>query len=281
MALIGSRGRETPSKGSGFAGRSDIANLHAKLQNITSVDATVKVSQSSRSIDLRAPGSIATIARIDNIAGATPGYLAGGYSATEVIWNGVAWVDKPSGRSWGNDYDADTNAYITRTLLPLFELNGGGVSASYIIGAIDTGTKTFTVDGDLSATLEAGDTIQVLGSDNIPSNDGFYTVVSATYDDVATDTDIVVSEAIPNGVATGASSIYIFDGIRVRAFPIKYATGTRWFFDGTGASDFALGSDIEPALFLLPNYDETAIQLLGHDTTPELRWYTQGTFTCP
>ena len=265
MALIGSRGRETPSKGSGFAGRSDIANLHAKLQNITSVDATVKVSQSSRSIDLRVPGSLATVARIDNIAD------GGGYSATEVTWNGTAWIDKPSGRSWGNDYDADEEIYTARNLLPLIELNNGTVSAAYAVGTVDQGTKTITVFGDQEDTVGGYATLQWISS---TGNDGVYSIVSAVYADPST--SIVVSEAIPDATADG--SLYVFDAIRVRVFPVKYATGTRWFFDGTGASDIGALQALLEALALLGSITDP-VAVLGIDALGEIGWAPTGLCT--
>jgi hypothetical protein len=81
---------------------------------------------------------------------------------------------------------ADGDSYVTT----------GQSGGPFAITAVNTGAKTFTVTGDHSS-LGAGDIIEVEGS---TGNDGYYTVVSATY---TTSTDIVVSEVVPDGTADG------------------------------------------------------------------------------
>lgn len=74
-------------------------------------------------------------------------------------------------------------------------------SVREVITAVNTGSKTFTVTGDVSNKYLPGMKIEVIGS---TSNDGIYTVISATYG-VGT-TAIVVSESIPTGTVDGKTS---------------------------------------------------------------------------
>ena len=66
------------------------------------------------------------------------------------------------------------------------------------ITAVDQGTKTFTITGDHTGDIAAEDSVTVRDS---TGNNGLYTVVSATLD--GSDTDVVVSEAIPDTTADG------------------------------------------------------------------------------
>ncbi len=68
------------------------------------------------------------------------------------------------------------------------------------IGSVDQGTKTFTIANfDVASFLDAGNEVVV---ENSTGNDGTYTVVSATFNDI--DTEIVVVEDIPDATADGA-----------------------------------------------------------------------------
>lgn len=68
---------------------------------------------------------------------------------------------------------------------------------SHTITGVVTGTKTFTVAGDVSAEIIAGSLITVIGG----ANAGSYTVVSSIH---TTSTAIVVSQVIPSAVVAGA-----------------------------------------------------------------------------
>lgn len=69
--------------------------------------------------------------------------------------------------------------------------------ATKAITVVNQGTKTFTVAGDQSSDIRAGDSIVVAGS---TGNNGTYTVVSSTFTTV---TAIVVSQSIPDTTADG------------------------------------------------------------------------------
>jgi len=66
---------------------------------------------------------------------------------------------------------------------------------------VNQGTKTFTVSGDHVAEISTFATVTISGS---TGNDGTYTVVSATLN--VGDTDVVVSETIPDPTADGVMS---------------------------------------------------------------------------
>ncbi len=69
--------------------------------------------------------------------------------------------------------------------------------ATKAITVVNQGTKTFTVAGDQTADIRAGDSIVVASS---TGNNGTYTVVSSTFTTV---TAIVVSQSLPSAVADG------------------------------------------------------------------------------
>jgi hypothetical protein len=71
--------------------------------------------------------------------------------------------------------------------------------------SINVGTKTITVSGNHASRIDAGDKIDI---ENNSSNDGQYTVVSAT--DNGGNTDIVISETIPASDTDG--NAYHADG---------------------------------------------------------------------
>lgn len=66
------------------------------------------------------------------------------------------------------------------------------------ITAVDTGTKTITVTGDVSSICVAGKVVTIRDS---TGNDGVYTVVSSSYSSPST--DVVVSEALADGTGDG------------------------------------------------------------------------------
>lgn len=205
------------------------------------------------------------IARIDGIAS------GGGYNAVEQEYNGSSFTDKTDGRTWGNDYNSGTGSYDARSLEAVKELNGNSVSTSYGIVAVDQGTKTFSVSGDYENVISG--TITIIGS---TGNDGAYTVSSATYDDVDEQTDIVVTENIPDSTVDG--NMYQYDGMYVLVFPVPHSGGTQWFFE-SGLSEVAIKEVVFNALKNFPGYDPTVYQLLGHDDTPVMMWFSKG--SCP
>ena len=75
----------------------------------------------------------------------------------------------------------------------------------FSIVAVNTGTKTFSVDGD--ETIEFP-TDKIIRIHSATGNDGAYTVVSSSFDN--TNTNIIVAEVIPNATADG--DIYV-DGL--------------------------------------------------------------------
>lgn len=81
-------------------------------------------------------------------------------------------------------------------------MSPGRTPRSDVITAVNTGTKTFTVAGNKEAYYRAGEQFVVSGSTGNDQNGVPYTVVSATYD--LTNTNIVVSEAIPDTTADGS-----------------------------------------------------------------------------
>ena len=74
---------------------------------------------------------------------------------------------------------------------------------SYPIVGVNQGSKTFAVDGAYNTNFLASDKLTIAGS---TGNDGEYTVASASYDSTNDETDIVVSEAIPDATVDGTIS---------------------------------------------------------------------------
>lgn len=70
--------------------------------------------------------------------------------------------------------------------------------AAGVISAVNTGTKTFTITGDISTHLANGRVISIVGS---TGNDGIYTI--ASFSVPTTDTEIIVNETIPDGTVDG------------------------------------------------------------------------------
>jgi hypothetical protein len=75
----------------------------------------------------------------------------------------------------------------------------GGVTTLFAITAVNQGAKRFTIAGDFVAQFPAGSTFTIVGS---AANDGGYTIVSSTLN--AGNTEIVVSETVPDGTASGS-----------------------------------------------------------------------------
>jgi hypothetical protein len=69
---------------------------------------------------------------------------------------------------------------------------------SHSIVAVDVGTKTFSISGDLTTEFYAGVVLEVYGS---TGNDGSYTIDSSVYNDP--NTDIVIVETIPDATVDG------------------------------------------------------------------------------
>lgn len=111
-------------------------------------------------------------------------------NAIAALQAGVSWQDAVSTRA---STPAGGESTGTRILITS--------AGSNAITAVDQGNKTFTVAGDQTANYAANDIIKIKDS---TGNNGYYTVVSDTFD---TDhTDIVVVEAVPSATADG--SIY-------------------------------------------------------------------------
>ncbi len=75
---------------------------------------------------------------------------------------------------------------------------------TFLIIAVDTVAKTFTVAGDKRDIFNASSTPSVEGS---TGNDGGYSVVSSTLD--GTDTVVTVNEVIPSAVADGSLALIL------------------------------------------------------------------------
>lgn len=104
---------------------------------------------------------------------------------------------------------------ITVTVGGSPDLSGGTYAAQikpdyakYDVTAVNTGTKTFTVNGrcDSTTSLDHTDSVIIDGS---TGNDGTYTVVSATYDEGTDTTAIVVSDTVSDSTADGVISAWI------------------------------------------------------------------------
>lgn len=70
--------------------------------------------------------------------------------------------------------------------------------ANSAITGVNTGTKTFTIDGDHTGDIAAADTVTVRDS---TGNDATYTVASRSLN--GSDTDVVVNEAISDATVDG------------------------------------------------------------------------------
>jgi hypothetical protein len=70
---------------------------------------------------------------------------------------------------------------------------------SYAVVAVDSGTETVSVLGDITTLLSTGNTLKVVGS---TGNDGTYTVTSVTFN--SPNTDIVVTGDFTSAVADGS-----------------------------------------------------------------------------
>lgn len=103
------------------------------------------------------------------------------------VWKGEAgWVD-------GNAIP----------LIPLIR-STDTPTGPYAITVANHTTKKFTIAGDYAGLFPVGRQLYVVGS---TGNDKYYTVVSATY--VPTNTEIVVSETMPDTLDTADGNIYI------------------------------------------------------------------------
>ena len=113
-------------------------------------------------------------------------------------------------------------------------------NGTYAISGVNQGTKTFSTADNVPAEFTAGLLFTVSGS---TGNDGTYTVVSATW--TGAQTDIVVSEAIPDATVDGGivnSSIPLStsnQGFKVRGWAkIDDGANTEWlYYDGYDDSE--------------------------------------------
>jgi hypothetical protein len=104
-----------------------------------------------------------------------------------------------------NDTDAITSLKLKNRLNTVgmltserFVLTG---KASTTIAAVNVGTKTFTLTGNITAHIGQGSIISITGS---TGNNGLYTVVSVTLN--VGDTDVVVEETILSAIADGSGT---------------------------------------------------------------------------
>jgi len=91
------------------------------------------------------------------------------------------------------------------------------------ITAVDQATDVFTIQGDHTSEIEAGDTVTVRGS---TGNDGIYTVDSVALN--GSDTDVGVTADIPDATADGvmiygAQSVTSGNTVTVNAFDDEIA----------------------------------------------------------
>jgi hypothetical protein len=112
-------------------------------------------------------------------------------SYVDSVAQGLEWQDsvldrnlsaEPGGESVGDRY-----------------IIGDGTNSPQDVDTVNQGTKTFSIVGNYAASMANGDIIRISGS---TGNDGWYTVVSSTWNDP--NTDVVVSEAIPDATADGS-----------------------------------------------------------------------------
>ena len=120
---------------------------------------------------------------------------------------------------------------------------GPGFAAPII--AVDTGTKTFSVDGLAFAGSTYGDARlwAVAGRQFViqlsTGNDGLYTIVSCSFDGVST-FDIVVAEAVPSAIGDGAIftvaryTVTAVSGGAVTGYTVTESSGFEAAFIGGG-----------------------------------------------
>lgn len=122
----------------------------------------------------------------------TDGYIIMRVSAGgEIVALAVAdgGVGYAIGDTGGIDGDVGDAVYAVTGVTPM--------AGEPVVG-VDQGTKTFSVATDLTAHLPVGGTLVISGS---TGNDGNYTIASATFN--TPNTDIVVSEAVPDATVDG------------------------------------------------------------------------------
>jgi hypothetical protein len=102
------------------------------------------------------------------------------------------------GNSSGQDTELDAGDSIDVPGDALGDIYVKGTPTGFDITDVIQGSKLFKFLGDQSDRIVAGDKISIVGS---TGNDGFYTVVDATF--ATGKTTVEVSEAIPNATADG------------------------------------------------------------------------------
>lgn len=153
-----------------------------------------------------------------------------------------------------------------------FDTLGVGVQTCAVT-ALNQGTPSFTIAGDLTDFIEVGDVLTLSGS---TLNDSTYTVVSAAV--VAGATVITVAEAIADATADG--SITVLAGIPFYTPTVGDIVLDGWIevttaWDGISNGDFGppmagtygvLGFEAGQALMTLPDYgDPNSLNLLVND----------------
>jgi len=144
-------------------------------------------------------------------------YTSLSISANDI--RGVYKVTDPLGNiihnntSFGTpDILGSTSLYFSGLAMPT-DINSDPIEGTYLVDysvvvdnpitAINQGSKTFTIAGDVASLIPNGSTITIVRSST--GNNGSYTVVSAVY---GVSTVVTVVEAIPNSGIGGASMQY-------------------------------------------------------------------------
>lgn len=131
------------------------------------------------------------------------GYVRKDLTATETIDNGTDTVKQDAGDlTW-------TGANFTRRVKGLVAFKNLGSDSTNVpliynelpsgaIQAVNTGTKTFTLTGDLTSELQTGGTCVIEGS---TGNDGEYDITNVAAN--GANTDVTVSQTVPSATADG------------------------------------------------------------------------------
>ena len=116
------------------------------------------------------------------------------FDADDPVWAGANFTNSVRGCI---TYDPNTNDSDHR-LVCYNEFPSGPVQG------VNTSTEVFTITGDLTADIEAGDKIVISGS---TGNDGVYTVTAVAAN--GGNTDITVSEDVTNATADGTLTLVV------------------------------------------------------------------------
>jgi Subtilase family len=130
----------------------------------------------------------------------------------------------PTGVDPDNDV-VKTENYLDNIFGPL-----ESILQNLSIDQVNTGTKTFTLDGKYDISIKTGDVIKVEESPG--SNDGIYTVASVAYQSATVKTHITVNETIASAVAPLGRMIFSYHLWNVD-LPTRWFSGSRKVFVDT------------------------------------------------